>query len=206
MTDIIDVKLTPAQIQEASHFRNSDPALLFYYRQLRNLVVPPGQDPYPALEPAEEWDFIMRTVRTYMRAGCAALALTIGTCPFLPYPLPPSSNLTNTPQSAHGASFQPTPHPHHEVALSQLFNPLPRPQNKLLPSLQRSTPSLEHHAHKPLRSPNHHPCSISSQWHHLQCPLHDHDQIHAHPPSKLRTRLFHLCSTTSPTIPHQRSL
>jgi len=103
LTDIVDVKLTPAQIQEASHFRNSDPALLFYYRQLRDLVVPPGQDPYPALEPAEEWDFIMRTVRTYMRAGCAALALTIGTVPILSLPLRPNTQLQLTSRSSHMA-------------------------------------------------------------------------------------------------------
>jgi len=42
------------------------------------MVVPPGQDPYPPLTPEDEWAFVMKTVRTYMRAGCAALALDLG--------------------------------------------------------------------------------------------------------------------------------
>jgi len=201
LTDIIDVKLTPAQIQEASHFRNSDPALLFYYRHLRDFVVPPGQDPYPALEPAEEWDFIMRTVRTYMRAGCAALALTIGNASVVSSVLAP----TNVPQSAHGASNLPVSHPQHKPARSQLFNPPPHPHNNPPPSPRRSTPSSVHHVHKPPHFQSHPPCSTSSRWHRLQCPPHDHDLTHAHHPSKLRIRLCHPCSIILPTVPHQRS-
>lgn len=41
--------------------------------------MPPGQEPYPALKPEDEWAFVMQTVRTYTRAGCAALALDLGT-------------------------------------------------------------------------------------------------------------------------------
>ena len=201
LIEIIDVKLTPAQIQEALHFRNSDPALLFYYRQLRDLVVPPGQDPYPALEPAEEWDFIMRTVRTYMRAGCAVLALTIGIYPrplvLFPFHHPTSADI---PQSAHGASSRPMFRPHHKPAPGRLFNPPLHLHNSPSSNLQPSTPSLGHRAHKPPHFPSHHPCSTSSQWHHQQCPFHDHDQTRAHPLSRLRIRLCRLCLTILPTL------
>jgi hypothetical protein len=81
---MISVKLTAAQVQQAAHFRNSDPALLSLYRQLRDTTVPPGQQSYPALNVVEEWDFVMKTIRTYIRAGCVALALDTGRVCLIP--------------------------------------------------------------------------------------------------------------------------
>jgi hypothetical protein len=84
LTTMISVKLTAAQVQQAAHFRNSDPALLSLYRQLRDTTVPPGQQSYPALNVVEEWDFVMKTIRTYIRAGCVALALDTGRVCLIP--------------------------------------------------------------------------------------------------------------------------
>ena len=65
------IHISGPQDRQAMSYRNLDPAHLIMYRELRHYV----KSKEDVISPKEEWDFVMKIVRLYIRMGCALLAL-----------------------------------------------------------------------------------------------------------------------------------